>query len=98
MSDCHHKPKEVRIMGRLFGCVGTQAANKSEHCSDSTLLNWNLFGLREGTQANPNIAQIAPCLTEICSILREGTQANPNIIQIAPCLTEICSVYVKARK
>ena len=37
------KPNEVRIMGRLFGCVSTQAASKSEHCSNSTLLN--RFGL-----------------------------------------------------
>ena len=47
---------------------GTQAASKSEHCSDSTPLNRNLFGLREGTQVNPNIVRIAPRLTEICSV------------------------------
>ena len=45
-----------------------QAASKSKHCSDSTPLNRNLFGLREGTQVNPNIVQIAPRLTEICSV------------------------------
>ena len=60
MSDCPRKPNEVRIMGKLFGCVGTQAASKSEHCSDSALLNRNLFGFREGTQVNRNIVRIAP--------------------------------------
>ena len=62
MSDCPRKPNEVRIRRRLFGCVGMQAASKSEHCSDSTLLSQNLFGLREGTQVNPNIVWIAPLL------------------------------------
>ena len=41
---------------------------KSEHCSDSTQLNWNLFGLHEGAQVNPNIVRIAPRLTEIHSV------------------------------
>ena len=43
-------------------------------------------------QANPNIVQIAPCLTKILFGLREGTQVNPNIVRIAPRLTEIRSV------
>ena len=68
MSDCPRKPNEVQIMERLFECVGTQAASKFEHFSDSTLLNQNLFGLREGAQVNPNIVCIAPRLLEICSV------------------------------
>ena len=79
MSDCPRKPNEFRIMGRLFGCVGTQAARKSEHCSDSTLLNQNLFGLREGTQVNPNIVRIEPPPNRNLFSLHEGTQVNPNI-------------------
>ena len=55
-------------MNMLTKHEGTQAASKSKHCSDSTLLNQNLFGLREGTQVNPNIVWIAPRLTEICSV------------------------------
>ena len=93
MSDCPRKPNEVRIMGRLFGCVGMQAASKSEHCSDSTLLNRNLFGLGEGTQVNPNIVQIAPPPNRNLFSLHEGTQVNPNIVWIAPRLTEICSFW-----
>ena len=79
-------------MGRLFGCVGTQAASKSEHCSDSTLLNRNLFGLREGMQVNPNIVRIAPPPNQNWFSLHEGTQVNLKIVRIAPRLTEIRSV------
>ena len=69
-----------------------QPASKSEHCSDSTLLNRNLFGLREGKQVNPNIVRIAlPPNLNLFS-LYEGTQVNPNIVWIAPCLAEIRSV------
>ena len=43
-------------------------------------------------QANPNIVQIAPRLTEIWFGLHEGTQINPNIVRIASRLTEISLV------
>ena len=43
-------------------------ASKSEHCSDSTPPNRNLFSLHEGTQVNPIIVRIAPCLTKILSV------------------------------
>ena len=55
-------------MNMLTKHEGTQAASKSKYCSDSTLLNRNLFGLHEGTQVNPNIVRIAPRLTEIRSV------------------------------
>ena len=55
-------------------------ASKSEHCSDSTLLNRNLFGLGEGMQVNPNIVWIAPPPNRNLFSLHEGTQVNPNIV------------------
>ena len=80
MSDCPRKPNEVRFMERFFGCVGTQAASKSEHCSDSTLLNRNLFGFREGAQVNPNIVRISLPPNRNLFSIHEGTQVNPNIV------------------
>ena len=56
------------------------AASKSEHCSDSTLLNRNLFGIHEGTQVNSNIVRIASLPIRNLFSLHEGTQVNPNIV------------------
>ena len=77
------------------------SARKSEHCSDGTLLNQNLFGLGEGTQVNWNIVRIALPPNRNLFSLHEGTQLvyyiffhiNSSLILHAPPISPSYDVY-----
>ena len=74
MSDCPRKPNEVRIRGRLFGCVGSLQQNRAK------------IGLARGqsnaaTHQNEHVNLAKP------NMKARKLQANPNIVQIAPRLT-----------